>query len=197
MQLFAMKIAHGSSSCAPQPGQNPKNPLNLAKSKISYTIYKDGSNFLISNYFVCFSIHDLSQSLKWGSTSKYQNISQEKMILSKIWTDFLFFRKAPKPTSSEATHLFCRQTRIYCLSRKTIADKYIFLTEIHFHLALCLFSLFLNFWGERFEIWFCSTSTSLKGDCISNCCIWKRCWKDMILPRIWGEQRFRKNESEL
>ena len=62
--------------------------------------------------------------------------------------------------------------------------------------SLLVFSFF-NFWGERFDIWFCSTSTSLKGDCISNGCIWKRCWKDMILPRIWGEQRFRKNESEL
>ena len=52
---------------------------------ILHNIYKDGSNFLK------ITIHDLSHSLKWGSTSKYQNITQEKMILSKFWTDFPFF----------------------------------------------------------------------------------------------------------
>ena len=75
--------------------------------------------------------------------SKY--FSRENDTVQILYRLFFFFRKAFKPMSSEATHLFCRQTRIYCLSRKTIADKYIFLTEIHFHLALCLFSLFLTF----------------------------------------------------
>ena len=75
-----------------------------------------------------------------------------KIFLKRKWycpnfgQTFLFFRKASKPRSSEATHLFCRQTRIYCLSRKTIADKYIFLTEIYIFILLsACFLFFLTF----------------------------------------------------
>ena len=68
----------------------------------------------------------------------------------QIFDRFFFFRKASKPRSSEATHLFCRQTRIYCLSRKTIADKYIFLTEIYIFIWIFGIALFFKLLRRAF-----------------------------------------------
>ena len=187
MQLFAMKIAHGSSSCAPQPGQNPKNPLNLAKSKISYTIYKDGSNFLK------ITIHDLSHSLKWGSTSKYQNITQEKMILSKFWTDFPFFSGKHVSPRLQKQHI-CFAARLGFIAFQGRQSQ-----TNTFSSQSCTFSflelLFLELLRRAF--W---------NMILQHQHLWReiafqiaafQCWKDMILPRKWGEQRFKKNESEL
>ena len=73
--------------------------------------------------------------------SKYYSRENDTVQILDRFSFFL--RKACKPTSSEATHLFCRQTRIYCLSRKTIADKYIFLTELYiFIFGIALFRTF-------------------------------------------------------
>ena len=86
MQLFAMKIAHGSSSCAPQRGQNPKNPLNLAKSEISYTIY---TKMEVTSWKLQFMICPIL----WNEVQlpNIKILLKRKMILSNFWTDFPFF----------------------------------------------------------------------------------------------------------
>ena len=78
--------------------------------------------------------------------SKYYSRENDTVQILDRFSFFL--RKACKPTSSEATHLFCRQTRIYCLSRKTIADKYIFLTEIY--IFICGIALFFKLLRRAF-----------------------------------------------
>ena len=173
-----MKIAHGSSSCAPQRGQNPKNPLNLAKSEISYTIY---TKMEVTSWKLQFIICPIL----WNEV-QLPNI---KILLKRKWycpnfgQIFLFFRKASKPTSSEATHLFCRQTRIYCLSRKTIADKYIFLTELYiFIFGIALFRTF----EESVLKYDFAAPAPLKGDCISNCCISMLKRHDLATKMRWA-----------
>ena len=124
-------------------GRIQKKSLEFGKIRnILHNIYKDGSTscYQITLYAFQFMICPIL----WNEV-QLPNI---KIFLKRKWycpnfgQTFLFFRKAFKPMSSEATHLFCRQTRIYCLSRKTIADKYIFLTEIYIFILLSACFLF-------------------------------------------------------
>ena len=113
--------------------------------------------------------------------SKYYSRENDTVQILDRFSFFL--RKACKPTSSEATHLFCRQTRIYCLSRKTIADKYIFLTELYiFIFGIALFRTF----EESVLKYDFAAPAPLKGDCISNCCISMLKRHDLATKMRWA-----------